>query len=157
MKLFFSSSLCKKCPLGDFDPCYYKEAVAGRVRKIRSRLNAIHKCQHYRKLFKRGQFVLIALSHQLKRPDGKWDWVSAGNPVPGRVLYNRGSKFVIEVLEPALLIRKKGGKPGVEKFRPLQQFSLPAREIRPLLMTWQALRHMKELKPGVRAGELAVN
>ncbi len=135
MKIYFNHSLCKKCPYYDYNQCIYKKRFYQQFpSKTDSKLKAIHKCQLYPNIFRKNQIVLVDLHHQLIKPDGSWIWAIAKKDVPGVIAGRRGSKFIVELFEPAFLFRRKGRKKKKEKVRLILYCSKNAKDIRPLLL-----------------------
>jgi len=124
MKIFFSDSLCRRCPYGHMNPCLYKKVFYRHLLPPYSGKKAVHKCEFYRNLFFKGQYVIIDLYHKVRDRDFQWEYVMAYKNVPGRISGLRNSKYTIELLEPYFLQRKNG-------VRLFLRASQPAKMIRP--------------------------
>ncbi|MDR4988106.1 MAG: hypothetical protein RG741_04615 [Bacteroidales bacterium] len=97
-------------------------------------LKVIHKCQHYKKIFLKGQLVLVDLYHQFRGPDGRWAYHPAHSGVPGVVTGTRGNKFLVELFDTYFLNRKGRGKPVSDQLRLVRECTRAAKDIRPLMV-----------------------
>ncbi len=145
MRIYFNNSVCKKCPYGEFPTCYYKETFYKLVPKRKSKLKLIHKCQYYRKIFRKGQLVLIDLQHRVPDENGEWELVTVRRDVPGFITGMRGSNFVVELFEVVALNDKKAEKAGKVELKRTLTILKPAREIRRLLIKEQQVRRLYPL------------
>ncbi len=145
MRIYFNNSVCKKCPYSEFPTCYYKETFYKMVPKRKSKLKLIHKGQYYRKIFRKGQLVLIDLQHRVPGQNGGWKWVTVREDVPGFITGMHGNKFVVELFEVVDLNDKNSDKPGKVEPEPTLTVRKPAREIRRLLIGEQQARRLYPL------------
>ncbi len=106
-------------------------------------IKLIHKCMHYKNIFKKGQLVLVDLYDQVRMPDSKWQYTVAYENVPGIITGQRGSKFIIELFEAFFLYRKKGGRSQANNVRLFMECSRVAKDIRPYVVTKEGIKHMK--------------
>lgn len=133
MRLYLNPALCKKCPFSVFRLCHYKRFLYQKVPKTESNLKVVHNCTYYRKIFKKGQYVLVHLYDQLPAKSGRWEYVLAHRNVPGVIKGTRGHKFVVELFEPYFLIRKKRGRPHTSRLKLFAECSRVAKDIKPYI------------------------
>lgn len=145
MRVFLNDSLCKKCPYGHFKRCFYKGFIFSKMAKKRGLFKMVHKCQYYKKIYRKGQVVLVDLHHRHLQPDGKWEYVLVYENVPGIIRGTRGCKYIVELFDRYFLIRKKGGRSRLERTRVFCKVSKNAKDIRPLNINRHFLEKMKEL------------
>ncbi len=145
MKIYLINSLCKKCPYSAFKKCHYKETFYKKIPKAESNLKLVHKCKHYKNIFKKGQYVLVDLHDRVRQPDGRWKYTLAYKDVPGLIKGNRGCKFIIELIEPHFLLRKKFGTPYTETFRVHLECSRIAKDIRPFVADHRLIYSTKSI------------
>lgn len=155
MRIYFNKSVCKRCPYSVFPTCYYKEAFYKMFPKRKGRLKLIHKCQYYRKIFRKGQLVVIDLQHRAPGENGEWEWVTVRQNVPGFITGMRGNNFVVELFEVVDLNDKNSEKAGKVELKPTLTILKPAREIRRLLIGEQQVRRLYPLH--VAASSLIFN
>ncbi len=134
MRIYFNNSVCKKCPYSEFPICHYKETFYKMVPRRKSRLKLIHKCQYYRKIFRKGQLVLVDVDHRIPGKNGEWQEVIVRRDVPGFIAGMRGTNFLVELLEVVDLNEQKPPKEGGVDLNPALTTLKPAREIRRLLI-----------------------
>ncbi len=137
MRVYLNAALCKKCPLSVFRLCHYKRFLYQKVPKTEPKVKVTHNCTYYRKLFKRGQYVLVDLYDQLPAKNGRWEYVMANRNVPGVIKGMRGHKFVVELFEPCFLVRKKRGRPHTSRLKLYSECSRVAKDIRPYILKEQ--------------------
>lgn len=145
MRVFLNDSLCKKCPYGGFVKCFYKDFLFRTLTSPKGVFKMVHKCNHYKKIFRKGQVVLVDLHHKKLQPHGKWEYVLAYRNVPGIIRGTRGCKYKVELFDRYFLTRKRKGRYGQERTRLFWQASKNAKDIRPLNINRPLLEHMKEL------------
>ena len=146
MRIYFNNSVCKKCPYSEFPTCYYKEMFYRMAPKRKSKLKLIHKCQYYRKIFRKGQLVLIDLQHRLPGYNGEWEWVTLHHDVPGFITGVRGSNFVVELFAAVDLNDENFEMEEGVEFKPTLTILKPAREIRRLLIGKQQVKRLYPLQ-----------
>ncbi len=132
MSVYILNSLCKKCPYSAMKQCQYKKSFYKKLPVMEKQIKLVHKCVHYRNIFKKGQYVVIDLYNQELMTDGKWKYVIAHKNVPGIIKGTRGNKYIIELIEAYGLIRKKGGKRQSSQLRIFLECTRVAKSIRPL-------------------------
>jgi len=145
MRVFLNDSLCKKCPYGRFTQCFYKVFLFKALAPKKGMFKMVHKCNHYKKIFRKGQVVLVDLHHKKLQPHGKWEYVLAYRNVPGIIRGTRGCKYKVELFDRYFLTRRRKGRYGQERTRLFWQASKNAKDIRPLNINRPLLEHMKEL------------
>ncbi len=144
MKIYLTNSLCKKCPYSAFRQCHYKRSFYEKVPKSSNNYKLVHKCKYYWKIFKRGQLVLVDLHHQVRGQGNKWEYIKAYTNVPGIIMGTRGNKYVVELFESYLLLRKKRGRPQTCQVRHYLECTRAAKDIRPLIISEQTLKNMQQ-------------
>ena len=142
MRIYFNNSVCKKCPYSEFSVCHYKEAFYKMLPRRKSRLKLIHKCQYYKKIFRKGQLVLVDLEHRIPDKNGEWKMVTVRRDVPGFIAGMRGTNFVVELFEVVDLNEIQPEKQGCVEMNPTLSTLKPAREIRRLLIGKQQVRRL---------------
>lgn len=145
MRVFLNVALCKKCPFSVFKMCHYKRNLYKKVPKVESKVKMIHNCTFYKKIFKKGQYVLVDLNNQVPSADGKWSYVPAHKDVPGIIKGTRGNKFIVELFEPFFLIRKKKGRPHTSRLKVFLQCTRVAKDIRPFRLKEHSFKPLKTL------------
>lgn len=110
--------------------------------KRRSRLKLIHKCQYYRKIFRKGQLVLIDLEHQIPNENGDCERVIVRRDVAGFITGMRGSNYVVELFEVIDLNDIIPGKASGVELKPILSILKPARDIRRLVIAEQQVIRM---------------
>lgn len=143
MRIYFNDSLCKKCPYNNPEPCEYKKEFYKNTPRLKRKYKLIHKCQFYRKIFYKGQVVVIDLYHHVKISEGEWKYVQAYANVPGIIVGNQGNKFKIELIEPVYLTIRIGKRPRVEKQKLFFYSSKVAKDIRPLVFGKELLENIR--------------
>lgn len=143
MKIFLVKSLCKRCPFSVFKQCHYKKELFKKHPKYKDKIKVIHKCLHYRNIFKKGQYVFVDLYDQVRMPDGKWEYIVAFENVLGVVKGIRGSKYIIELFEAVFLTRKKRGCRNSESVRLFLECTRAAKDIRPLIAGKTGIMNME--------------
>lgn len=149
MRVFLNMALCKKCPYSVFRICHYKKQLYKKVPKVNSKAKMMHNCTYYRKIYKKGQYVLVDLYHQFPSGTGRWAYFPAHKNVPGVIKGIRGHKFVVELFEVYLLNRKKRGNPHSSYVKICWECARVAKDIRPLVLNRkevQLLRNIPEKK-----------
>jgi hypothetical protein len=141
MKIYLTNSLCKKCPYSAFRQCHYKRSFYEKVPKATNNFKLVHRCKYYWKIFKKGQPVLIDLHHQVRIHDNKWEYIVAHTDVPGIIKGTRGNKYIIELLEAFLLLRKKKGNPQTSRVQLFLECTRAAKDIRPLILSKQTIKN----------------
>ncbi|TVR41692.1 MAG: hypothetical protein EA394_05295 [Bacteroidia bacterium] len=101
---------------------------------VRNQIVVYHKCQYYRKIFKKGETVLVDLYHQLFGSDGKWHFVKAYENVPGIVKGTSGSKYIIELSQIFMLFWKQKGGPPATQTKFLSEARVHAKKIKSIHM-----------------------
>jgi len=134
MRIYFNNSVCKKCPYSEFPICHYKETFYKMVPRRRSRLKLIHKCQYYRKIFRKGQLVLVDLVQRVPGKNGDWEKVTIRRDVPGFIAGIRGTNFLVELFDAVDLNDQKAEKQDGLWIKTRLTTLKPAREIRRLLI-----------------------
>lgn len=132
MRIYFNDSLCKRCPLQTVLPCDYRKDFFGKFPEKPGRFSFVHKCQHYKNIFRKGQMVLVDLYHHVPGARREWECVPAYKNVPGIVLGCRGSKFRIELLEAVFLMTREKGDRNKTKERLFLYCTRTALEVTPL-------------------------
>ncbi len=144
MKIYFSNSLCHKCPYNkETEPCNYKKVFYQNAPKKKGRIKLVHRCAYYRKIFNKGQLVVVDLYNRVRLGEKNWKYKLVRKNVLGFIVGRRGNKFRIELFDPVYLIIRKGGKPQYEKDRCFLQCSKPAIEIRPFSFCRDSLKTLK--------------
>ncbi len=105
----------------------------------------VHNCTFYRRIFKKGEYVLVDLYNQVPSGNGKWTYIPVHKDVPGVIKGNRGNKFVVELFEPYFLIRKKRGKPHTSRMKIYYECTRVAKDIRRFWMNEQNIKVLKKL------------
>lgn len=144
MKIYLTNSLCKKCPYSAFKQCHYKRSFYKKVPKASNNFKLVHKCKYYWEIFKSNQLVLVDLHHQVQIAGKKWEYVEAYTDVPGIIRGTRGNKYIIELFEAFLLLRKKRGKPKTSQVRLYLECTRAAKDIRPFILSEQTLQNMQQ-------------
>lgn len=132
MKAYILNSLCKKCPYSTLEQCNYKQSFYKKIPVTDDDFKVIHKCVHYRSIYKKGQYVLVDLYHQVLNKYGKWEYVIATKNVPGIIKGTRGNKFIVELIEAHCLLRRKGRRHQSSHIRVFTECTRTAGSIRPL-------------------------
>jgi ribosomal protein L21E len=145
MKIYLTNSLCKKCPYSAFKECHYKRSFYKKVPKTDNNFKLVHKCIHYWKIFKQGQIVLIDLHHQVRVQDNKWEYVKAYSDVPGIIKGTRGNKYVIELFEAFLLLRKNKIQSQQGQVRLYIECARAAKDIRPFLLSKHSVKNTQNI------------
>ena len=145
MRVYLNAALCKKCPFSAFRLCHYKRFLYQRVPKTEPNLKMVHNCTYYRKIFKKGQYVLVNLYDQLPGKNGRWEYVPAHQNVPGVIKGTRGHKFVVALFEPYFLVRKKRGRPHTSRLKLYTECTRVAKDIRPYIFREQNTQILERL------------
>jgi len=117
----------------------------------------VHKCKYYWKIFKKGQLVLVDLHHQVRGKKNKWEYIEAHANIPGIVRGTRGNKYVVELFEAFLLLRKKRGKPQTSQVRLYQECTRAAKDIRPFILSEQTLKNMQQYHGDISLQDVQCN
>ncbi len=157
MKIYLTNSLCKKCPYSAFRQCQYKRSFFKKVPKANNNYKLVHKCKYYWKIFKKGQLVLVDLHHQVRGKKNKWEYIEAHANIPGIVRGTRGNKYVVELFEAFLLLRKKRGKPQTSQVRLYQECTRAAKDIRPFILSEQTLKNMQQYHGDISLQDVQCN
>lgn len=133
MRVYLNVALCKKCPFSIFRLCHYKRILYQKMPKVKPKVKLIHNCTYYKRIFKKGQYVLVDLYDQMPAKNGRWKYVVAHQNIPGVIKGTRGHKFVVELFELYILIRKKRGRPHTSRLKIFSECSRVAKDIKPYI------------------------